>query len=89
MNSVMDCMVSLSPLELLCFSLEQSVRRKKTDYWHWELVKAITTQKIRMIETAVLLQIRRVHVIFNRCSSHLFLKACRDGYSLSADYIKP
>lgn len=26
---------------------------------------------------------------FNRCLSNLFLKACRDGPSLSADYIKP
>lgn len=65
MNSVMNCMVSLSALEIMSFFLAGAICEKEENWLLVSLIKAIATQNIRMFESTVLLQSKSIHAIFN------------------------
>lgn len=86
MNAVIDCMVSLSPLEILCFFLAGTIcGKEENSLLVLRAGQSSYNTENRVFESTALLQSRSVHIIFNRCLSNLFLKACRDGNSLPAD----
>jgi len=66
MNSVMDCMVSLSRLEILSFFLAGAICGEEEN---WLLVlgagQSYYNTENRVLESTALPQSRSVHVIFN------------------------